>query len=391
MALSDTPYTQAPQSQKRLQKSTERSTAWLAHLLQHPNAESSDVLTGRPSVLVNLVGGSDKRARMAFAESLVEVLHGKEQESISPLRTLDEGVVGYQVEIPPLRSVLKAERTEDLSRSAQDAFNESEELFSLMRASLEPLPATKLRISYGATFPHEILGLISDVGVDLFDSHWAQKAADIGIALDFIFPAPGSGTSQRYFCPPPKSRSSSVVDIGHNLFNFDYANDHSRLASSFLDNDSNVGRPSDPEVKPPPCACGACSPKPPSTTLLYDQVTQQPDRSIPSLPPYTRSYIHHLLHTHEMSSHTLLAIHNLSVLDAFFSGIREVIDKSKADPDVFTREVQRFSATYADPRELFSEAQRDWARVEYERGKGRLARERQREGESKDQGAVDLQ
>ncbi|KAG2021374.1 hypothetical protein CC2G_006619 [Coprinopsis cinerea AmutBmut pab1-1] len=39
-------------------------------------------------------------------------------------------------------------------------------------------------------------------------------------------------------------------------------------------------------------------------------------------PPHTRAYIHHLLHTHEMSAHALLVSHNLAVVEAFLRGIR---------------------------------------------------------------------
>ncbi|EGO03316.1 hypothetical protein SERLA73DRAFT_174759, partial [Serpula lacrymans var. lacrymans S7.3] len=107
------------------------------------------------------------------------------------------------------------------------------------------------------------------------------------------------------------------------------------------------------------------------------------------LPPYTRAYLHHLLHTHEMSAHTLLAAHNLTVLDAFFRGVRKVIGKDSggditgsvsADTGaVFAQEVERFEKTYDESTSLLDEAREDWRDVDLARGRGRLAREREKE------------
>lgn len=383
VALADIPYSQAPQSQKRLQKSLERSTAWLSHLLStvsQPSSVSPQSPSAKPAVLVSLVGGTDERARTTFSENLVEMLHGKEQEQISPLQTLDDGVAGYQFELLPIRQTLQAERIS--AASQDDPPDQSEELTSLMRSSLAPLPSGKPRIAYGARSPHEILRFICDVGIDLFDMHWAQWAANIGVALDFRFPVPDPAEtlSADHTAPKPKSRSDATVDIGHNLFNLDYAHDHSRLASSFLDGASHSALAATEVAKTPQrCECGACSPVPFSGTILHDTVTQPPEKPSSPLPPYSRSYIHHLLHTHEMSSHTLLTMHNISVMDSFFSGIREVLRRSQAETHLFAQEIERFVATYGEPGELFAEAEKDWAKVESERGKGRLAREKEKQ------------
>ncbi|TCD62658.1 hypothetical protein EIP91_006580 [Steccherinum ochraceum] len=379
VALADIPHTQAPQSQKRLQKSLERSAAWLAHLIgsaqSQPSDVSSELTDQRPSVLVNLVGGTEERARTAFSESLLEVLHGKEQEQISPLRTLDEGVAGYQLELVSLRRTLRAEHITQLKTS-----DDTKELSSLMQASLIPLPSKKLRIVYGAQSPHEILCFIRNLGLDLFDTHWAQRAADIGVALDFTFPAPSpsEANSANDPCPRPKFRTNGTMDIGHNLFDSSYAHDHNRLASSFLDGASS-SRDDSQSTGRPCCTCRACSPLPSETTIIHDGITQAPEKPISPLPPYTRSYIHHLLHTHEMSSHSLLVMHNLAIIDGFFRGIREVIHLSQTDPGLLAREIELFVAAYSHPDELFAEAEKDWAKVESERGKGRLAREREKQ------------
>ncbi|THH23281.1 hypothetical protein EUX98_g7901 [Antrodiella citrinella] len=334
-----------------------------------------------PSVLVNLVGGTDARARTTFSEGLVEVLHGKEQEQISPLRTLDEGVTGYQFELVALRSTLRKEHNQD---PLDDDPEETEKLKNLLKASLGPLPTGKLRVTYGSSSPHEILNFIRDVGVDLFDVHWAQHAAEIGVALDFRFPAPNPSEVlwAQHPCPKPRSRTSHTIDVGHNLFSHDYAHDHSRLASSFLDGSCHSQLSATTNVDAPWCPCGACTPVPFTTSLTHDRLTQPPGKPTSTLPPYTRSYIHHLLHTHEMSSHTLLAMHNFFIMDAFFSGIRDVLHRSQTEAGLFEREVERFVATYEDPRRLFTETEKDWAKVESERGKGRLAREKAAQEES---------
>jgi len=62
-----------------------------------------------------------------------------------------------------------------------------------------------------------------------------------------------------------------------------------------------------------------------------------------AVEPYTRAYVHHLLHTHEMSAHTLLALHNLAVLDTFFAGVRRVLSEQ---PERFSEEITRFGKTY---------------------------------------------
>lgn len=382
VALADIPHTQAPQSQKRLQKSIERSAAWLAHLIGSAQTQPPDMPLEskelRPNILVNLVGGTEERARTAFSESLVEALHGKEQAQIGPLRTLDEGVAGYQLELVHLRQTLQAEHI--ALPSQLETSGDARELSHLMQASLTPLPSKKLRIAYGATSPHEILYFIKDVGLDLFDTHWAQRAADIGIALDFRFPIPSASSpiSGHDPCSPPKYRTKDSIDIGHNLFSSGYAHDHSRLASSFLDR-APLLPDTDQSTGQSCCTCRACSPVPSERILLHDGITQSPKKPTSPLPPYSRSYIHHLLLTHEMSSHSLLVMHNLAVANSFFCGIRQVIYESRTDSSLFARELERFAAAYSSPDELFAEAEKDWAKVESERGKGRLAREREKQ------------
>jgi queuine tRNA-ribosyltransferase len=67
-------------------------------------------------------------------------------------------------------------------------------------------------------------------------------------------------------------------------------------------------------------------------------------------------------------------MHNLSVLDAFFTGIRDLIkERGSVGLD---EEVARFVDYYDEPLVLVDEGWKDWKDVEVARGKGRFTRER---------------
>ncbi|PFH48522.1 hypothetical protein AMATHDRAFT_76678 [Amanita thiersii Skay4041] len=446
IALSDTPYTNTPYSQKRLTKSIERSAKWLADILRPVEASNEP---NRLNVLVHMAGGTNPNARQAFSDSLLEILHGKEAEQVAPLRCLDEGLLGYTFDLLPLRQAFEAQwRRSSLNipspeydepsstSSASTPIPESGSnsslplqppspppplihrspvstsfLIPLIHTSLSSLPSNKLRLINTTSSPHEILRLIQHVGIDLFDAHWAQRAADIGIALDFTFPA----CSQDAFLdidsdPNPiiitttttarkplslRLRADNKRDIGHNIYDARYTLDFSSFANCFSPASAASSDPTSPvndnPYDKPICLCAACSPLAPQTRICHgppdlEAETGPPPPSSSSLsgnlykPPYTRAYLHHLLHTHEMSAHSLLLMHNLSVLDAFFSGIRNVIAMSLVDSsteDVFAREVDRFMRTYDEELAVFDEAALAWREVDLARGKGRLAREKE--------------
>ena len=371
MALSDTPFTPGSHSQKRITKSLERSASWLANILrplpgQHVYTPADPHFL---NVLVHMAGGTSPAARQAFSQSLLEPLFDKEAEAIKPLNSLDEGVAGYTFDLAPLHKSLSADplprggsggQTKNPFMDATDLFSTppnplaTAQIISLIRTSLGPLPATKPRIVHSAGSPHEVLMLIRDVGVDLFDVHWAQRAADVGVALDFVFPA-GPMTA----VVPPR-------EIGHNLYDKRYSHDFSPFADAFTDAEQGDMRPS--------CPCMACSPSRPSEPLKHSTVDEAPP--VHTAVPYTRAYVHHLLHTHEMSAHTLLALHNLAVLDTFFAGVRHVLSERPAQ---FSEEITRFEQTYDGKLGVFAESRKDWNEVTLARGKGRLVREKERQ------------
>ena len=397
VALSDIPSA-PPHSQKRITKSLERSISWLSTLMEPFPALLSNSLPDQfhpLKILVHMSGHTNPAARHAFANSLMETLSGKEAEQLRPLKRLDDGLLGYSFDLVPLRASLiptarSVSETIEMESSSirrsyegrhfQQPFSSIPEIASLIKISLEPLPMEKPRVVTGTSSPHEVLCLIRDIGIDFFDITWAQKAADWGIALDFSFPVPVmdcTGNVSR-----PTRRADGKSDLGHNLYLPQYASDFSRLSSHYSDRASASTSDHDSTL----CPCIACSPVTPSSSkeLTYD-------------PPFTRAYVHHLLHTHEMSAHALLTAHNLSVTEAFFSSIRNLLeveflsqsDDTKVSTEAmdntslsFSKEIERFNDVYDIQLRVFEEARMEWMTVDFARGKGRLAREKAKQDEA---------
>ncbi|KAI0670651.1 tRNA-guanine(15) transglycosylase-like protein [Trametes maxima] len=404
IALSDTPFTPAPHSQKRLTKSIERSIAWISDLLRISSETSS--ADSRPRhILLHMAGGSNADARSEFADRLTDPVEHRDVDTLAPFNTLDEGISGYVFDLLPLRTALLAEsrpispdeadlagglvRVSDRHRSSPEL---SSYLADLLQTSLQNLPQDKPRAVNSPASPHEVLRLVRDVGVDLVDSFWAQRASDMGIALDFHFPVPDDLVVSCSNLRTTRKRGSGKSDLGHNLFDSIYRHDHSRLASTFLDGRSAS---SDNNPKGFVCDCAACTPRAPSARILHSTVDVQAwqDPACPTSPsalqpPSTRAYIHHLLHTHEMSAHALLTMHNLSVFSGFLAGIRAVV--KDAGPEAFAREVARFEEAYDEDLLLWAEAEAMWLEVEWARGKGRLAREKEKQAQSTIGTAVDV-
>ncbi|KAJ7078914.1 tRNA-guanine(15) transglycosylase-like protein [Mycena belliarum] len=327
VALPDIPYTPPPFSQKRTTKSIDRTTAWLAHLL----APAPEPL----NILVHMAGGLSAAARCAFAESLVESLHENEAAAVRPHLSLDSGVAGYVFDLQPLHRAMDVSSDPVHAPAAR-----ADETAALFHASLAPASPAKLRVVNSVASPHEVLRLVRAVGIDVFDAKWAQDAAHVGVALDFVFPVPETAAPRR--------------DLGHNLYRVQYAHDFAPFADTA-----------------PACPCGACAPVAPPTVISHSVLDVHAPSAVPPAS-YTRAYVHHLLHTHEMSAHALLVMHNLAVFDAFFAGVRAVLERG----DDFSTAVDRFLAAHDETLAVVAEARTMWRDVDVARGKGRLARER---------------
>jgi len=380
-----------------------------------------------------MAGSTRLPARRAFAESLKERLDGKDAEAMSSLgfKCLDDGVAGYIFDLVPLQLSLSAAKAnncrnglvetdltsgfpsrslslegelqqhlEEFPLDPQSNDNITSPLTSLIHTSLTPLPATKPRIVNSATGPLELLRLIGEVGIDLFEAGWAVDAASIGVALDFQFPVLGHSTN-------PANGSAQVADegrivevnvekangvsarkrIGHNLYEGAYTFDFSPLASCF---DGAALATAPGGLIKDICPCAACSPIIPATRIAHDSIMSGEEEidsgkanHNPYKPSFTRAYIYHLLHTHEMSAHALLVMHNVSVVERFLEGVREVIG-SERGLEGFWEEVEKFEEVHPDEdrEELMEEARKCWKEVDLARGRGRLKREMERQKEA---------
>ncbi|KAF9510222.1 hypothetical protein BS47DRAFT_1377465 [Hydnum rufescens UP504] len=340
-SLPDIPYTPVPHSQKRVTKSIERSLLWLTdQLIDHI---SRDVAP--PAIFVHLLGGLVSEARSAFANGLLEPLKEKPH--------IHQGVFGYVLDLLPIRHSLSSGPSEPLPLPI---------VTSLLHASLDPLPQTKPRLLTGSSSPHEILHHILHSGVDLFDSAWAQRAADWGIALDFCFPVLRQDIT--------KGQAITARPVAHNLYDELYATDFKRLAvdllgSAELKHDS-AGEDNEKRI----CPCTACSPTFSSSLQLSMIPETRCGMSRHHRSPVGISTI--CWHTHEMSAHALLVSHNLSVLDAFFAGVREVLSAPNGE-ELFALEVNNFSRVYLDTLlgsdGVMEQGKASWKKVDLARGK----------------------
>lgn len=383
-------------------------------------------LSPRP-IFAPLMGGTNPNARAVYARSLVESLDpsdwqklnrgrsinertrgndegsvigakaavGASTESKGPIiERLDETLAGYVLEMAPIQSELRAQLGKQngvvppplptTAPSARihafttnvlaapdplesDILSYAEDMDSqlpqLIRASLDPLPMHKPRLALGLALasPHVILGLI-ERGVDLIDSALAIRCASAGVALDFVFPVVGEHTGNK-------------LDIGHNLYDPRYEQQFVKLSDWFLDASNSATESETGSTNKPICYCSACSPvweaRPIAHSKIDDLQSGETSDTLHYAPPYTRAYIHHLLHTHEMSAHTLLVFHNIAVIEAMMLGARSSIKSG-----TFEKELRSFEARYDGTMRILREAEKAWRGVDRARGKGRLARER---------------
>lgn len=122
--------------------------------------------------------------------------------------------------------------------------------------------------------PHELLNQISS-GFDVLAPLFIQQATDAGICLDFMFPA-------------PKASRASKEALGRDMWSAEHATDMEPLQDK--------------------CTCYACR-------------------------RHNRAYVQHLLNAKEMLAWILLQIHNLQVVDTFFTGIRSSIARGRFQED----------------------------------------------------------
>ena len=204
---------------------------------------------------------------------------------------------------------------------------ESSSIQELISASISRFSPLLPRLVLCPQGPHEILRLIAGNGIDLLMDAWSTDLSTIGVALNFCFSMRNDPESVQ-----EDSKVKKQCDLGINLFSDSYASDFATLASSDLR--TRLVKAYSPEA-------------------LGDEPT--------------RAYVHHLLHTHEMTSHVLLAMHNTCVMDLFMAGIRDSIRNG-----TFQRHKEAFEDVYMEKMQCETEAREAWRKVHRERGKGRL-------------------
>ena len=191
----------------------------------------------------------------------------------------DKASAAFFAPILPLDNTQQSLYLEDLEDEFLDrlsglALYESASL-TLIPESLGSLPRLLLSEPSG---PHDLLRDIS-LGADLLGASFVDAASDSGIALDFSFPAPSSA----------QQNTAEPVPLGIDLWSSVYKIDTSPLREA--------------------CVCYACQ-------------------------HHHRAYFNHLLSAKEMSAWALLQIHNHHMIDLFFAGVRESIQRGSFEDDI---------------------------------------------------------
>lgn len=144
--------------------------------------------------------------------------------------------------------------------------------------------------------PQRILDAIA-IGVDMFTIPFIAEVTDAGIALDFTF---GCGA---------ETDVAACLPLGIDLWSPSHSVDLSPLRSD--------------------CACYACT-------------------------KHHRAFVQHLLNAKEMLGWVLLQLHNYHVMDVFFKGVRQSIQKGSFERDrtvfVETHEAELPAKTGQGPR-----------------------------------------
>ncbi|KAI8364698.1 tRNA-guanine(15) transglycosylase-like protein [Radiomyces spectabilis] len=194
------------------------------------------------------------------------------------------------LEIPLFAPVVGSDSAEERKRSAIETAQrdvqgfilnvfglKNEDLESLIRASVDQLPASKPRLAYGLATPENILRGVAN-GIDLFDGSYAYKVTQRGHAITFKFGDQLTESS--------KDKQAKTLSLWR-----------TELNRSFEPLDAS-------------CGCYSCT------------------------APHTKAYIHHLLNAHEMLGPLLLMSHNLHQLHEFMASIRRSIEGNRFDQDV---------------------------------------------------------
>lgn len=158
-----------------------------------------------------------------------------------------------------------------------------QERFDIIKLVLDKIPREKVRMVSSISSPAQILEAVA-LGIDLFDTSYVADATKSGYALYFSIYSSNSFFKSSHHIDVEESSKNGSDGTKMNLWADWYAEDKRAILSK--------------------CGCDTCR-------------------------NHTRSYIHHLLVTHEMTAQVLLEQHNVYHFMAFFDGIRRAIREKK--------------------------------------------------------------
>lgn len=255
-----------------------------------------DIIIGLADLVLGSPPGNKRRGKMvdrthAYTRDALDRLYG------DAVPESERCKAGYFAPIVPLDNTQQSLYLDDL----QDEFREKLSGLALYESaslgfipeSLGSLPRLLFSDPNG---PHEVLREVS-LGADLLTMPFIGASSDAGIALDFTFPAPALENGQER------------LSLGMDMWSPEYAKDVSPLREG--------------------CECYACR-------------------------RHHRAYFNHLLNAKELVAWALLQMHNFHVIDLFFQGVRESIQRGtfEADVEAFNRVYDRTlpERTGAGPR-----------------------------------------
>jgi queuine tRNA-ribosyltransferase subunit QTRTD1 len=152
----------------------------------------------------------------------------------------------------------------------------------IIKVSFKNVPYDKVRMVSSVGTPEEVLAAISQ-GIDLFDISYVLDVTAGGYALNF--PIDLLSSSEEHTPSDYESAANNGADDTKiNLWAVGYKKDSRPLV--------------------PGCSCLACT-------------------------SHTRSYIHHLLESHEMTAQVLLEAHNTTHYLNFFKAVQKAVEQNK--------------------------------------------------------------
>ncbi|KAF9956576.1 Queuine tRNA-ribosyltransferase subunit qtrtd1 [Modicella reniformis] len=239
-------------------------------------------------------------------------------------------VVGAQLEQERIRSAQETANRQGVDGFIIDTLTLSgskEQVLSLLKVSIDHLPAEKPRLVYGMQTPEDVLKSVA-LGADLFDTSYPFQLTEDGKASMFSFGTPSITTTTT------SSSTDNKTSMNKRWINL-WDDEHSDKFIPLLEG----------------CECYSCKGG-----------------------RHTRAYLNHLLKAHEMLATVLLMSHNMHQYSEFFANVRQSIQDN-----TFEQHSALFVQTFGTEPERTSQIHVAQAEVE-----AALARRSRLNGDSDD-------